>query len=373
MITVLQPPELIPYAVCDNSMFFQINGDDYNLVAHSDDTVDVLLLPTWGVDRTVRRELQQKYSHRISVELDMWHSFEDVIQTSLNPHQYQPNEFVITQTQDPTINNPHLISYDWQFNRIKSYYSHFPWRPGTVIWNHSGVNGHIADQLSKAEDKQKIFLSATRTTWDSPSGNRPLTARKSLPALLRKHYKDLGWIGNITGEYPYDFLYPNMAFTHYDRATWVDGEPKNDPVNFGWSKHYGCPAHQTYFKDTFISIYVETIQSGSSLIVTEKTYDPLIKGHFILPFGKVNFVQRLRDIGIQLPNFINYSYDAIEDFDHRLATWHAEIHRLLNIDIDTWRQHWRENELSVLHANQLWFHRRDYDRVDLQKLILSTA
>jgi hypothetical protein len=227
----------------------------------------------------------------------------------------------------------------------------------------------MADQLSRANDKKRIYLSASRTTWDSPSVNRSLRARKSLPPLLRTHYHKLGWLGNITEEYPYDFLYPNMAFSNYRDAETVDKQDKSRQDNYRWSKFYGCTPHNAYYRETFISIYVETIESGSSVIVTEKTYDPLIKGHFVLPFSNAKFVQHLRDIGIKLPNFIDYSYDAIEDFDQRLAAWHAEIHRLLNIDIDIWRQHWQDHEISVLHANQLYFHRRPYDHVNLRALL----
>ena len=368
MITVLQSPELSNHSTCDNSLFFQINGDDYQIVSSSADTVDVLLLPSWTVNRQVRQDLQRQHPHRISIEIDFWHSKEDLIQ-QLDSYQYQANEFVITTTQDLDINNPHLIYCDWPFNRAKAHYSNFPWHPDSTPLSHGGMYSFVVTPLSEVEQKTRIFLSATRTAWENTPGDRPLTARKSLPPLLRTHYSELGWLGNITEEYPYDFLYPNMAFSHYDTAAWVDSQPKSDQLNYAWSRYNACPPHHTYFKDTFISIYVETIQSGTSLVVTEKTYDPLMQGHFVLPFSNAHFVQYLRNIGIRLPDFIDYSYDAIEDFDRRLAAWHAEIHRLLNINIDTWRQHWQHNLRSVLHANQLYFHRRDYDRVDLQALL----
>ena len=103
-------------------------------------------------------------------------------------------------------------------------------------------------------------------------------------------------------------------------------------------------------------------------MITEKTWDPLIKGHFILPFSCCNFIQRLRDIGIKMPAFIDYSYDTEPDNERRWQLYSAEIDRLLTMDLDTWRQHWNDN-LGLLLANQRYFSNRDYDLVNLAQLL----
>jgi hypothetical protein len=129
-----------------------------------------------------------------------------------------------------------------------------------------------------------------------------------------------------------------------------------------------CPPHNAYYQDTFISIYGETIEVGDIILATEKTYDPLIKGHFILPFSTSGFINQLRQKGIQFPSFINYSYDEIQDDDRRFNQYQSEIERLLSLSIEIWRQLYDDN-IEILHQNQLWFYLKDYERVDLTKFI----
>jgi hypothetical protein len=105
---------------------------------------------------------------------------------------------------------------------------------------------------------------------------------------------------------------------------------------------------------------------GSS--VTEKTFDPLIKGHFILPFGTYKFIENTKlHYGFEFPNFIDYSYDLIEDDAQRYYAYSREVERLLTIPIDTWREHW--NNYNILRtANQQIFFDRPYHRIDLSQV-----
>ena len=114
------------------------------------------------------------------------------------------------------------------------------------------------------------------------------------------------------------------------------------------------------------------MESGTTQCVTEKTYDPLIKGHFILPFSTPYFCNILRGRGILLPDFIDYSYDDVEDFDQRLDMWLAEVGRLLSMPIEHWRAMYTKN-FDLLYANQTWMWHRDYDRVDLRALLAKSS
>ena len=132
---------------------------------------------------------------------------------------------------------------------------------------------------------------------------------------------------------------------------------------------FGCPqkpAHNEYYAQSFISIYGETIEYGSTIAVTEKTYDPLIKGHFILPFSTVGFVDYLKGIGFRFPEFIDYHYDTVADDDTRFGHYTQEVCRLLTLDLDTWRQHWNDN-IDIIEHNKKLFHLRPYDQIDFSK------
>jgi hypothetical protein len=74
------------------------------------------------------------------------------------------------------------------------------------------------------------------------------------------------------------------------------------------------PVPNEFYLDSYISIYVESNCLQSDLIhITEKTYEPLLKGHIILPFSNPGTIRRLRDLGFAFPDFVDYNYDTIQD------------------------------------------------------------
>jgi hypothetical protein len=102
--------------------------------------------------------------------------------------------------------------------------------------------------------------------------------------------------------------------------------------NLGWT-----PAHNAYYDNTAVSIYVETLLNAGSdqmtvRTITEKTWEPLIKGHFVLPFGTQHLVADLQRIyGFKMAPFIDYSYDGFEDGLQRWTTYAIEVKRLLGL------------------------------------------
>lgn len=104
------------------------------------------------------------------------------------------------------------------------------------------------------------------------------------------------------------------------------------------------PIHNAYYDNSVISIYTETLILGdldrSSVEKnmlqqvtgpTEKTFNPLIKGHFILPFGHHGLVRLLREeYNFRFPTFINYEYDEEINDLIRWFKFKAEVTRVLN-------------------------------------------
>ncbi len=75
------------------------------------------------------------------------------------------------------------------------------------------------------------------------------------------------------------------------------------------------PPHNDYYNTSTLSIYAETImyhERHRTQCITEKTFTPLCKAHFILPFGAPGTVATLKDeYGFKFPDWIDYSYDNI--------------------------------------------------------------
>jgi hypothetical protein len=96
--------------------------------------------------------------------------------------------------------------------------------------------------------------------------------------------------------------------------------------------------------------------------ITEKTFEPLIKGHFILPFANPGTVNRILDLGFVLPDFIDYSYDNILDVNERFDAFKQTVSDAMTLD---WHNLYVNNKDIVLHNRQQLFN-LDYNRSILE-------
>jgi hypothetical protein len=96
--------------------------------------------------------------------------------------------------------------------------------------------------------------------------------------------------------------------------------------------------------------------------VTEKTFEPLIKGHFVLPFANPGTVDRILDLGFRLPDFIDYSYDEILNVDERFTAFKKVVVNAMQLD---WNNLYIKNKDIIMHNRQQLFD-LDYDRSILE-------
>lgn len=277
-----------------------------------------------------------------------------------------PDNTVLLTVASAPNQHSRVVHWDMCFCRTKAYYTQFPVRHGTqrIYWHNQKC--FISPDLRTAENKQKIFVAPCQARIQKYN-ERPgwMTPRKYLSDLLSTEYSDLGYLGNYT-EDKSKFLY-----AHLDQL-WIDDfdaetlEKETRPPSYDWWGY--APPHNSYYTNTFISIYGESVEYGNEFMVTEKTYDPLVKGHFILPIGICGFVERLKQKGILFPDFIDYSYDKIADDFLRVNTWLAEVKRLCNIPLDEWKQQWNKN-YELLYQNKLWVYNTPYPLVDFYQLL----
>jgi hypothetical protein len=338
----------------DPQMFFDLNGQEYELYLNPIDTdIDIVLL-NHHTDMI-------EYPSKIKLFLEIWHNFENQINIIKHKHKNNNNDwYTVTNSFNPdTEQQSNIIYNNFLFNRTKAYYSQFPFKHNTQRWYYENEHnfGYVIPDRITAENKNKIYIAPNKNHT-----GREIKFRPQIAKLLENVYYELGYIGNITDN-PNLVLHPHSKFHIKSSIQVIENMKIHVPGMAGYS-----PPHNAYYENTFISIYAETIEWGHTIAVTEKTYDPLIKGHFILPFSNKGFVKYLKTLGFQFPNFIDYSYDEIVEDQLRFNCYVNEIHRLMLIDLDSWKQHWNDN-VKLLRYNQLIFAQTPYDQIDFKKLL----
>lgn len=230
------------------------------------------------------------------------------------------NKIYLTVNQSPNIQvNCRVVRWDFMWNRFIAYYHERYFVEGL---HHYTPNAYIIPRISLRPFRSKEFISLYR---------RRDILRDALFDVV-SHFN--GYVSNgplgITLE--------------------------NNPVP-GFK-----PIDNDFYDDSYFSIYVESNYDRTNLIhLTEKTYDPLIKGHMILPITNPGAIAYLKTKGFELPNEINYSYDNILNQQTRFDAVIKEFKLLL----DCARSVYMENADKIKH-NQNVFREKNYDRSILQ-------
>ena len=327
-------------------MFFDLNGDDYAIVNDENEEFE------FALDRV------DKKCKILCFQI--WHNHEN--QEKLYRSWLQaPDVYIVTNTCGPLQNHPRVLRTDFLFNRTRAYYQKYSFRSDTTKW-YFDPECYVLPKDIDPEKKTKIFVAPNGTDKNAAvflistmPVDRPQHYKQQLVEFI-KDYADCGHINN-------PMLWANSDVAHdigIDKL--LEIPQKNNYSRRGYS-----PAHNAYYEDTFIHICVETIEYGSTIAVTEKIYDPLIKGHFVLPFSASGTIKYLMLRGFKFPEFIDYSYDDTEDDELRFQKYTEEITNLLSHGIKQWRIWWTEYQDIRLH-NQKLFWTSDYDRIDFDKI-----
>lgn len=273
---------------------------------------------------------------KLNLCVDIQHATSNKIQGWHSSSWLDQDCYVVVECEDLGLNHPHLLFYDFMWNRSKAYYTQRPWnyRP----WYLYHTDNFLLQTISQAEEKTRLFLCP----------NKPSTQFRS---QLNDRLAKLDKIGYANCVLESNFVSPE--------AQRVADITETNRLPRGYS-----PVHNAYYRETFFSVYIETIDSGTTQLITEKTLDPLIKGHFILPFGAPGFVEYVKSQGWKLPNFINYSYDSIQDDQMRFRAFEQELNRLCSIDLDVWCQLWVDN-IDIVKYNRNQLYSRPYHRLEI--------
>jgi hypothetical protein len=186
-----------------------------------------------------------------------------------------------------------VVQWDFMWNRYKAYYTEPV--PNILPLHHYQAFQYNQITLDVAKQRKRKFL--------SPMG-REYGPRTQLYEIVKQYD---GYVSN--------------------RSKGITFE--DTPVTGIF-----VPISNEIYLDSYFSIYVESNSSNAELIhLTEKTFEPLTKGHFILPITNPGSIARIQCLGFKLPDFIDYSFDLELNPELRFEMVIKEFYRLLDLDL----------------------------------------
>jgi len=237
------------------------------------------------------------------------------------------------------------IYYDHMWNRQKIYFTNYNYinLKGRCYTSGSDIkNFELVEIEKKYNLNMKKMLSPTRVySFSHPR----LDYRKQLLDFIRANDDMFFYSDNQNG-----------------KILGSEGQNLESFIrNGGW-----YPVANEYYNNSFISMYVETItgihaDDGTTYsLVTEKTFDPLIKGHFVLPFGYSGLINDIKLYGFKLPDWIDYSYDTFQDDQIRFNRFLEVGQELLNLSMGELLQLFKKDMDILLHNREV-FWTKTYD------------
>jgi hypothetical protein len=292
--------------------------------------------------------------HHIILILNVTHAAEDFdsnyVQHVAMELEGVTDRFLIAHTNANSLvmgSDPRLVYWDCLFDRSRLYFTDYRCIRDLPpqVWT---MNTH-AGTFTLSDDRRRIsrkFLAPMRVY---PTGE-PINRRMRLRQRLRDHLEDRGGLISRPEQ--------SVTFLPQGCDSLAFGGILNNTAGVGgvWEPMANC-----YYDVTAASIYVETIVSGHQMhTITEKTWDPLIKRHFILPFGYPGMIRDLvQDYGVLLPDFIDYSYDTIPDFEERFSAYLTSVDQFLALSLEE-LQTLVFNHSELLEHNRSIFFNRGY-------------
>ena len=259
----------------------------------------------------------------------------------------KPNGHIhLTLNCNPTLHNCEMF-YDFMFDFTKMDFTEY--ESANRLYNlnnreHSTIATGAMYELEdiKLSSLPKHYLAIMRTYEGIyPNSTPRFILRKSLRDFL-DHSK--GYVSNHAKGI---FIEP-QEYTEDIKDNLTSFEK-----NYAGGKLW--PAHNRYYQDSIVSIYIETITYNYDYrFVSEKTFFSLIKGHFILPFGYRGLIEDIKKYGFILPDWIDYSYDTYND-DERFKKYLESVDKIQKMDIQKLIDLWHRDKYMLEHNRNLFY------------------
>jgi hypothetical protein len=225
-----------------------------------------------------------------------------------------------------------IVFNDFVLNRTKLYYfdqnkilkSQQEYSKSR-FWLYAGPDNYQLTELRPNKAIDKIFLSLTRTLPNF---------RRLVVEYLIHHHNNKGYIGC------------------HELGRFIDS---NYTEGF-------CPVPDQYYNKTFAAIYCESTSLDRNIFhATEKTFEPLLKGIFILPYSNTNFVKNLQTFyGFKMPTLIDYAYDSVyeemldvDPANKKVLMYLESIDKLCNLDVEYAVDYYTENFDIIKHNREV--------------------
>lgn len=271
------------------------------------------------------------------------------------------NDFFYQEYLESTDN---VIYYD----PIRFYYGQFFRNviPNDLCWMYSEAKKLkywpvLSDNDLAYGKKTKIFLSPCRLYLDQ---ERTKYRKKLFEELFKfKHQGFMSGPGRseIPGVIEQIMNWPEASQFLVPETFDINTQQKI--LNYGF-----IPPNTQYYKESFISIYGETLETGLYVAPTEKSLIPLWRGHLIFPFASYRTIKALRSQGFKFPdNYIDYSYDLEPNDELRWTLYKKELNRLLELSMNKWQEIWTQTYQIRSDNQQLCM--VPYPHLDMSKVL----
>jgi len=336
-----------------HSLPFILEGSHFNFVTSVEESDIVVILSDTGDLEFQRDFIQRHYGGQLILVLHIFHSEENFSAQSVLNRYVEVFDFTtrlkIVHTE---LNFQGGIYYDWLWNRQKMLFTDYT-TYRLESYNYMDRASKKMYQLGEIVPKTwgcRKFLCINRIRKDD------FTDRNVRRIFLREYLKlKDGYINDPENNIKYISQESVPYYTHTLSSVTTDFH-----LDAGFGKVH--PIHDIYYQDTVFSIYVETLTyfgQERMRTITEKTWNPLIKGHYILPYGYCGMIKDIRGYGFMLPDWIDYSYDSIENDSIRFMKYIESINKLLDLSNQQLIT-LNDNGLDMLRYNRRLFFKRDY-------------
>lgn len=261
------------------------------------------------------------------------------------------------------------VYYNYHLNVMLSYWNRFPYKSSTNVFIRRDINLIFKPaKITNPRNRNKLFVSANKL--------RPtLTGREIINKII-VDYKHKGYFGSITHQ-DTDWVNGNYLRGQLEDPT-INHELSWNPVTQKLNGKFsdieltldlvmdkGNIPHTYYYENSFFSIVGESLDH-EDVVVSEKTLIPIINGHWVVPYGGPGTVKTLRDMGIKMAPWIDYSYDSVDiSLEERRKLFEKEIRRLCELSLKEWTD-LTERNIDILHENRQLLWHRPFDRLGIK-------
>jgi len=321
----------------------------WELTSNSLEADIVPLLHFYGKDADEQYEyFKQKFDLDTRVVLlSLFHDSEEEDINRFKTYLKTYNNITILST---SYNKPfkHVKFYDFLWNRTKGLYGF-----GYLDYNKAKASPWIhrfsKDIFSLDQQEKNIkfnILCPNRAYYGKYQTIKRLNNRKQLHDIVRKN------------------RWHNVLISNPDRGQIF--------VTDNWKEKYKsvieqggtyAPIANKYYEQSFLSAYVESVVEGCPNLVksiTEKTWEPLLKGHFILPYAAPGIIDELKQRGFKFPDFIDYDYASYTDDAKRWEGFLTQFQKIQGLSLDQLNILYEEN-VHILDHNRALFKTLPYD------------